>query len=354
MGQTIGMTRDHHLVNLQGQVLAEVRDGKVYRGGGANSFDKIKKACTLSWMKLFPAFMAILYAACYATATDIYLTDFNNYGQGSLSGQLAWVGVGGSWAVSGSMNTPQIAANLIGPGVDSGVAPIGGSGLMTRICTEKFNAGRTKAWLDLANSGKWATASAGGNNVLETTVKLFIPSGQAVTSTFGIMISKSSFETSGGFVVSAQTGAISLLNGGYAIANRTATGITVALNAWNNFSYRWDVATGRGELRVNGASAGTHQTTLFGSLYASNLFSTTDAAPGTLNAFGYFDDLAIRAVANLVPCPADISGDGQVNANDLASVLAGWGGPAGDLDGNGVTDGLDLSTILGGWGPCPN
>ena len=305
-------------------------------------------------MKLFPAFMAILYAACCATATDIYLTDFNNYGQGSLSGQLAWVGVGGSWAVSGSMNTPQIAANLIGPGVDSGVAPIGGSGLMTRICTEKFNAGRTKAWLDLANSGKWATASAGGNNVLETTVKLFIPSGQAVTSTFGIMISKSSFETSGGFVVSAQTGAISLLNGGYAIANRTATGVTVALNAWNEFSYRWNVATGRGELRVNGASAATHQTTLFGSVYASNLFSTTDAAPGTLNAFGYFDDLAIRAVANLVPCPADISGDGQVNANDLASVLAGWGGPAGDLDGNGVTDGLDLSTILGGWGPCPN
>jgi len=35
MGQTIGTTRDHQLVNLQGQVLAEVRDGTVYRGGGA-------------------------------------------------------------------------------------------------------------------------------------------------------------------------------------------------------------------------------------------------------------------------------------------------------------------------------
>ncbi len=103
-------------------------------------------------MKLFPAFVTILYAACYATATDIYSTDFNNYGQGSLSGQLAWVGVGGSWAVSGWMNTPQIAANLIGPGVDPGVAPIGGSGLMTRICTEKFNAGRTKAWLEVHRS----------------------------------------------------------------------------------------------------------------------------------------------------------------------------------------------------------
>ncbi|MFZ4643520.1 MAG: hypothetical protein ACOYMU_09240 [Phycisphaerales bacterium] len=35
MGQTIGTTRDHQLVNMQGQVLAEVRDGTVYRGGGA-------------------------------------------------------------------------------------------------------------------------------------------------------------------------------------------------------------------------------------------------------------------------------------------------------------------------------
>jgi hypothetical protein len=35
MEQTTGTTRDHQLVNLQGQVLAEVRDGTVYRGGGA-------------------------------------------------------------------------------------------------------------------------------------------------------------------------------------------------------------------------------------------------------------------------------------------------------------------------------
>ena len=75
-------------------------------------------------MKLVLAFVLVLYAACCATATDIYSTDFNNYGQGALSGQLAWVGVGGSWAVSGSMNTPQIAANLIGPGVDSGVTQL--------------------------------------------------------------------------------------------------------------------------------------------------------------------------------------------------------------------------------------
>lgn len=202
------------------------------------------------------------------------------------------------------MNSPQIAANLIGPGVNPGVSPTGGTGLMVRICTEKFNAGRTKAWLDLSNSGKWATASAGGKDVLETSVKMFVPSGQAVTSTFGIMIARSSFETGGGFVVSAQTGAVSLLSGGYAVSNRTATDATVA-------------------------------------------------APSTGNAFAFFKDIALLALPTATPCPADISGDGQVDGTDLASVLGSWGGLGGDLDGNGVTDGADLSIVLGSWGPCP-
>ena len=156
-----------------------------------------------------------------AFATDIYVTGFNDYGTGTLSGQSAWFGPTGTWAVSGSTNSPFLPGSVIGPGVQPGVNPVGGKGKMVRLCTERFLNGRTKAWLDLLNSGKWAAASAGGNSVLETTVKIFIPSGQTVTSSFGIMISKSSFETAGGFLVSAQTGAISLMNNGYAPANRT-------------------------------------------------------------------------------------------------------------------------------------
>jgi 4-amino-4-deoxy-L-arabinose transferase-like glycosyltransferase len=76
---------------------------------------------------------------------------------------------------------------VIGPGVDPGINPVGGSGRMVRLCTERFNAGRTKGWLDLLNSGKWAAASAGGNGVLETTVSIYVPSGQALASGFGIM-----------------------------------------------------------------------------------------------------------------------------------------------------------------------
>ena len=102
----------------------------------------------------------LLSAAGSARASEIVSLDFNGYGTGTLSGQLAWIGTGGSWAVSGAVNAPQIAANVIGPGVDAGVSPVGGRGRMVRLCTERFLNGRTKAWLDLANSGKWAAASA--------------------------------------------------------------------------------------------------------------------------------------------------------------------------------------------------
>ena len=295
------------------------------------------------------------FLACTASAfaTDIYVTGFDDYDTGTLSDQAAWFGPTGTWAVSGSTNSPFLPGSVIGPGVQPGVDPVGGKGKMVRLCTERFLDGRTKAWLDLLNSGKWAAASAGGNGVLETKVMMYIPSGQLLTSTFGVMISKSSFETSGGFLVSAQTGAISLLNGGYAITNRTATGATVALNAWNEFTYRWKVATGEGRLFVNGVSVASHTTTLSGAIYASNLFSTTDTTPGTLNAFGYFDNLVIAAVPSLAPpCAGDFNGDGTRDASDLATLLGAWGGAGGDVNGDGTTDASDLSTLLSGWGAC--
>ena len=313
---------------------------------------------TFGGMRCQLALSAVLVAtvAAPAAAVDIYATDFNTYSTGTLSGQLAWIG-SGTWAVSGAVNSPQVAANVIGVGVDPGIDPVGGSGRMVRVCTERFNAGRTKCWLDLLNSGKWASASAGGNGVLETTVKMYVPSGQALASGFGIMVSKSSFETAGGFVVSAQTGAISFLNNGYAVANRTPVGASVTLNAWHTYTYRWNVATGAGVLLVDGSTVGSHVTTLNGSVYASNLLAVTDAAPGSLNAFGYFDDLALRAVPAAPPppppCPADLDHSGGVDGADLGTLLGAWGTSAADLDGDGTTGGADLGILLGAWGTCP-
>lgn len=291
-----------------------------------------------------------------APAAVVFTTTFDGYAAGTIANQEAWVGTGGKWAVSASVNTGQIGFAVVG--TDGGVTPPSGSGQMVRLATSRFGSDRTKGWLDLLNSGKWAAASSGGNGVLETSVKMYVPSGQSLTSGFGIMVSKSSFETAGGFVVSAQTGAISFLNNGYAVANRTPAGSSVTLNAWHDFTYRWNVATGAGELLVDGQSVGTHVTTLSGSVYASNLLAVTDATPGTLNAFGYFDDLALRAVPAAPPppppCPADLDHSGSVDGADLGSLLGAWGTPAADLDGDGTTATSDMLVFLAAFADTCN
>lgn len=49
--------------------------------------------------------------------------------------------------------------------------------------------------------------------------------------------------------------------------------------------------------------------------------------------------------------PADLNGDGLVDAADLALVLAGWGGDGPtDLNGDGTTDSIDIGLILADWG----
>ncbi len=64
-------------------------------------------------------------------------------------------------------------------------------------------------------------------------------------------------------------------------------------------------------------------------------------------------------------CPADLSGDGIVEAFDLALLLGAWGpcpSPCTpgdpdqtcppDLTGDCIVEAFDLATLLGSWGPC--
>jgi hypothetical protein len=50
--------------------------------------------------------------------------------------------------------------------------------------------------------------------------------------------------------------------------------------------------------------------------------------------------------------PADLDGDGSVNAQDLAILLGAWGqgGGAADLDGDGQVNAADLAILLDNWG----
>lgn len=73
--------------------------------------------------------------------------------------------------------------------------------------------------------------------------------------------------------------------------------------------------------------------------------TTSDDTPGLANTDCVYTN----------PCPADLDGNGAVDAGDLATLLGAWGGTGGaaDLDGNGSVDAGDLATLLGAWGPCP-
>jgi len=55
-------------------------------------------------------------------------------------------------------------------------------------------------------------------------------------------------------------------------------------------------------------------------------------------------------------CSADLNGDGDVGAPDLAILLGNWGpnpGHPADFDGDGFVSAPDLAWLLGSWGACP-
>ncbi|MCH2160870.1 MAG: hypothetical protein MK085_03240 [Phycisphaerales bacterium] len=66
-------------------------------------------------------------------------------------------------------------------------------------------------------------------------------------------------------------------------------------------------------------------------------------------------DSSDRLILGDEPCPADLSGNGMVDGEDVGLFLVSWGtdDPAADLNGNGIVDGPDLGLLLAGWGLCP-
>ncbi len=60
-------------------------------------------------------------------------------------------------------------------------------------------------------------------------------------------------------------------------------------------------------------------------------------------------------VADIIPCPADLSGDGIVDATDLAILLGAWGANPdhlADFNQDGMVAADDLAVLLGAWGAC--
>jgi hypothetical protein len=71
-----------------------------------------------------------------------------------------------------------------------------------------------------------------------------------------------------------------------------------------------------------------------------------------LRAFTHGQGVSER---DLIGCPADVNGDGEVGVNDFLALLSAWGPCPGcpeDIDGDGDVGVLDFLTVLANWGPC--
>ena len=88
-----------------------------------------------------------------------------------------------------------------------------------------------------------------------------------------------------------------------------------------------------------------------GSWHIAVQISGSDDADTTNNT-----SFASIYVGDVATCAADISGDGEVNVDDILSVVAAFGacGSCDEvLNGDGAVDVDDLLVAIAAWGPCP-
>ncbi len=97
-------------------------------------------------------------------------------------------------------------------------------------------------------------------------------------------------------------------------------------------------------LRVNPAGLPVGVTNVNGTLLTSD-----EDIPGEGDATLSFT--LVITVGSTPPIPGDFNSDGIVDANDLAVLLAQWGGPgSADINLSNLVDGLDLAILLANWG----
>ena len=80
---------------------------------------------------------------------------------------------------------------------------------------------------------------------------------------------------------------------------------------------------------------------------------TGDGVPDAVASDPFNDEVKIfEVLPTSPPCPADLTGDGQVDVVDLVTLITAWDGPGGDINGDGTTDVTDLVALIVAWGPC--
>lgn len=120
---------------------------------------------------------------------------------------------------------------------------------------------------------------------------------------------------------------------------------------WERAALAAKLAPGRYWIRLQGNSGGAYAAAVSRAVASSGLPATSRSNLG--NLFLQAQPIALRIVP-AAPCAADLSGDGQIDQNDLNLLLADFncsgGGCSEDIDGDGNTDQNDLNLLLAAFG----
>ena len=113
--------------------------------------------------------------------------------------------------------------------------------------------------------------------------------------------------------------------------------------------------SGGGVYVPNGSVMNLTRTRICGNV-APNGAQVGQSGNGIVNDLGGACVMTACASCPAPPCPADLDGNGFVDAADLGSLLAAWGAcgkscPA-DINGDGVVGAVDIATVLAAWGAC--
>ena len=133
-------------------------------------------------------------------------------------------------------------------------------------------------------------------------------------------------------------------------------GVELASGTWDAIGLPG--AAGQGGLQNiaggigNGNTPPYNTATPFRTILLGNYVSIQDSQVFPRDTW-YFDNIALDLDAQ-APCPGDLTGNGVVDAGDLAALISQWGqtGTSADFFGNGV-GADDLASLISGWGACP-
>ena len=113
--------------------------------------------------------------------------------------------------------------------------------------------------------------------------------------------------------------------------------------------------SGGGVYVPNGSVMNLTRTRICGNV-APNGAQVGQSGNGIVNDLGGACVMTACASCPAPPCPADLDGNGFVDAADLGSLLAAWGAcgkscPA-DINGDGFVSAMDIASMLDAWGAC--